>query len=144
MNKSSTLKLTVLLLSTVLATASIIHAKQTNRQPPSQSPGSPQAKQPKKKKKTETLQLLKGMPQPQIMEKMRGESRPRGVMQLLSRRAQFGHDTPPSRSPAMLRDYDMGWHKTEPRSLQRFHRQPRRCAAAGRRRVWAEVSGLKC
>lgn len=109
MNKSSTLKLTVLLLSIVLAAASVIHAKQTNGQQP-QTPSSPQTKPADTGARPETLQLLKGMQRPQIMAKMREIAAALGVECTYCHVVpQFGQDTP-SKSIArlMLRDYEMG------------------------------------
>ena len=111
MNKSSTLKLTVLLLSIVLAAASVIHAKQTNgQQPASQTPSTLQTKPADTAARPETLQLLKGMPRPQIMAKMREIAAALGVECTYCHIVpQFGQETP-SKSIArlMLRDYEMG------------------------------------
>ena len=116
MNKSSTFKLTVLLLSIVLAGASVIEAKHTDdQQPVSETPTSSQAKpvdpaaKPNPQAKAETLQLLKGMDRPQIMAKMREIATALGV------ECSYCHVNPweqntPTKSIArlMLRDYEMG------------------------------------
>ncbi|MEK6304371.1 MAG: photosynthetic reaction center cytochrome c subunit family protein [Acidobacteriota bacterium] len=110
MNRSSTLKLAVLLLSIVLAAASVIHANETGgQQPISQAPASGQAK-PADAARPETLQLLKGMQQPQIMQKMREISAALGVdCSYCHMVPQFRQDTPAkSIARLMLRDYEMG------------------------------------
>ena len=105
MNRSSTLKLVVLLFSIVLAATSVIHAKQAGGQPPAAG----QAKPPEAAR-PETLQLLKGMPRPEIVKKMREISTALGVdCNYCHNVPQFGQDTPNKLiARMMLRDYEMG------------------------------------
>jgi nitrate/TMAO reductase-like tetraheme cytochrome c subunit len=110
MNKSSTLKLTVLLLAIVLAAASVIQARQTgDQQPASQPPATQQAK-PADAAKPDTLQLLKGMQRPEIVKKMREISAALGVECTYCHNVpQFGQETPTKLiARLMLRDYEMG------------------------------------
>lgn len=110
MNKSSTLKLIVLLLSGVLATASFVQAQHTGDHPPASQPLASQQAKPADAAKPETLQLLKGMQRPEILKKMREISTALGVDCTYCHVVpQFAQDTP-SKSIArlMLRDYEMG------------------------------------
>jgi nitrate/TMAO reductase-like tetraheme cytochrome c subunit len=115
MNKSSTLKLTVLLLSIVFAGASVIQAKHTDGQQPASEtpqakPADPAAKpSPKVQGTPETLQLLKGMERPQIMAKMREIAAALGVQCSYCHVNPFEQNTPnKSIARLMLRDYEMG------------------------------------
>jgi nitrate/TMAO reductase-like tetraheme cytochrome c subunit len=115
MNKSSTLKLTVLLLSIVFAAASVIQAKHTDGQQPASEtpqakPADPAAKSnPQAQGAPETLQLLKGMQRPQIMAKMREIAAALGVQCNYCHVNPFEQNTPnKSIARLMLRDYEMG------------------------------------
>jgi nitrate/TMAO reductase-like tetraheme cytochrome c subunit len=115
MNRSSTLKLTVLLLSIVFAGASVIQAKHTeSQQPASETPQAKPADPPAKpnsqaQAKPETLQLLKGMERPQIMAKMREIAAALGVQCSYCHVNPFEQNTPnKSIARLMLRDYEMG------------------------------------
>lgn len=110
MNKSSTLKLTVLLLAIVFAAASVIQARQTGGQQPASQPPATQQAKPADAAKPETLQLLKGMQRPEIVKKMREISAALGVECTYCHNVpQFGQDTPTkSIARLMLRDYEMG------------------------------------
>jgi nitrate/TMAO reductase-like tetraheme cytochrome c subunit len=120
MDQKSTAKLTVVGLSILLLVASAIHAKQPERtpklaelssatatqdtKPAEQKPAGPQA-QPA----TETLQILKGMPRPQIIQEMRKFAAALGVECNFCHVNPFANETArKSVARLMMRDYTMG------------------------------------
>src|SRR5437588_12550953 len=84
MNKAARTKLFVVVTSIVLAIASAISAKQPEQPQPSALPASAQEKPAEQKPAAqqphpETLQILKGMPRPQIIQTMRNMASALGV-----------------------------------------------------------------
>lgn len=110
MNKSSALKLAVLLLSVVLGTASVIQAEHAaGQRPASKPPGSPQTKPSAAAAQPNTLQIFKGMPRPQILAKMSEIAAALGVQCSYCHVNPFEQDTPnKSIARLMLRDYERG------------------------------------
>jgi nitrate/TMAO reductase-like tetraheme cytochrome c subunit len=110
MNKTARAKLFVIVMSTVLLVASAIHAKQPAQQPPAaQQPAAQQDKPGEQKPATETLQVLKGMPRPQIIQEMRKIQTALGVeCNFCHTVPRFDAETPrKSVSRLMMRDYTM-------------------------------------
>jgi nitrate/TMAO reductase-like tetraheme cytochrome c subunit len=120
MDQKSTAKLTVVVLSILLLVASASHAKQPERipelaelsttadtqdtKPSEQKPAGPQA-QPA----AETLQILKGMPRPQIIQEMRKFAAALGVECNFCHVNPFANETArKSVARLMMRDYTMG------------------------------------
>lgn len=102
MNKTASAKLFVVVISTVLLVASAIHAKQAaaGQQPPAGQQAQPAA---------ETLQIMKGMPRPQIMAEMRKIEAAMGTECNFCHVNPFTVDTPRKAvARLMMRDYTMG------------------------------------
>jgi len=109
MNKAARTKLVVIVTSIVLAIASAISAKQPEKfQPLAQEKPAeqkPAAQQPR----PETLQILKGMPRPQILETMRTFTKALGVECSFCHVNPFDAETPrKSVARLMMRDYAIG------------------------------------
>lgn len=119
MNKASTFKLAVLMLSVVPGTASVIRADQAGGQPPAfKLPASWQAKRPAASAKRDTLQIFKGMPRPQITAKMREIAAALGVQCSYCHVTPFEQDTPNKLiARLMLRDYERGMKHKDGRAL---------------------------
>lgn len=120
MDHKSSAKLIVVVLSIVLVVASAIHAKQPERDlelAPLLSAAATQDPKPAEQKPagqqtppaTETLQILKGMQRPQIIQEMRKFTAALGVECNFCHINPFPVDTPrKSVARLMMRDYTMG------------------------------------
>ena len=107
MNKTARAKLFVVVISTVLLIASAIHAKEPSQQPPAAKQPAAQDKPGEQKPAPETLQVLKGMPRPQIIQEMRKMQTALGVeCNFCHNVPRFDAETPrKSVSRLMMRDY---------------------------------------
>ena len=113
MNKTARAKLFAVVCFISLVVASAIHAKQPDQtqQPAAQQP--PAAGQPKpgeqKPPQQETLQILKGMPHPQVIQEMRNMAAALGVECNFCHVRPFEAETArKSVARLMMRDYTMG------------------------------------
>lgn len=112
MNKTACAKLFALVCFTSLVVASAIHAKQPDQtQQPAAQQQTPAAAPAKagEQAKPETLQILKGMARPQILEVMRSFTAALGVECNFCHVRPFDAETPrKSVARLMMRDYTMG------------------------------------
>src|SRR6185295_15158203 len=118
MDYKSRAKLIVVVFSTMLVVASAIHAKQPDMTPElttlfsavtDQDPKPPEQKPAAQQPPTDTLQILKGTPRPQIMQEMRKITAALGVECNFCHVNPFPVDTPrKSVARLMMRDYTMG------------------------------------
>jgi nitrate/TMAO reductase-like tetraheme cytochrome c subunit len=112
MNKTARAKLFAVVCFVSLVVASAIHAKQPDqaqqRVAAQQQPAASQAK-PGDQAKPETLQILKGMSRPDILQTMRGFAAALGVECNFCHVRPFESETPrKSVARLMMRDYTMG------------------------------------
>jgi nitrate/TMAO reductase-like tetraheme cytochrome c subunit len=119
MNKAARAKLFVVVISTGLLVASVIHAKQAGQTQSAAAPQQPAAQQPKPGEErpagqqaqpaAETLKVLKGMPQQQIMGEMRKIEAAMGTECNFCHVNPYTADTPRKAvARLMMRDYTMG------------------------------------
>ena len=105
MNRTTRAKLFAVVCFISLVIASSIHAKQPEQ---TQQPAASQQK-PGEQAKPETLQILKGMTRPQILEVMRGFTAALGVECNFCHIRPFDAETPRKNvARLMMRDYTMG------------------------------------
>lgn len=120
MNRTARAKLFAVVCFISLVIATSIHAKQPDQtqQPAAQQPAAASQAKPGEQAKPETLQILKGMPRPQILEVMRGFTAALGVECNFCHVRPFDAETPrKSVARLMMRDYTMGMKHKDGKAL---------------------------